>query len=161
MFDPLDGSSNVDANIPTGTIFGVYEESESMENCVLDGARAPRNPPKPTAGEGAVCADEDGCLRWTSAAPSGSRRHGLQRRRRLVMYPRHVHGEMYTAFPWRIASSALHACRAPSRGPAIRACVRDSSRRRTGCGDRDELFLRAPRDRDEREGPEARAASPS
>ena len=26
----------VDANIPTGTIFGVYEEKESMENCVLD-----------------------------------------------------------------------------------------------------------------------------
>jgi hypothetical protein len=37
VFDPLDGSSNVDANIPTGTIFGVYEEAESMENCVLDG----------------------------------------------------------------------------------------------------------------------------
>lgn len=36
VFDPLDGSSNVDANIPTGTIFGVYEEKESMENCVLD-----------------------------------------------------------------------------------------------------------------------------
>jgi len=36
VFDPLDGSSNVDANIPTGTIFGVYEEAESMENCVLD-----------------------------------------------------------------------------------------------------------------------------
>ena len=38
VFDPLDGSSNVDANIPTGTIFGVYEESSSMENCVIDGA---------------------------------------------------------------------------------------------------------------------------
>jgi len=25
----------VDANIPTGTIFGVYEEAESMENCVV------------------------------------------------------------------------------------------------------------------------------
>ena len=25
VFDPLDGSSNVDANIPTGTIFGIYE----------------------------------------------------------------------------------------------------------------------------------------
>jgi len=36
VFDPLDGSSNVDANIPTGTIFGVYEEAESMENCVVD-----------------------------------------------------------------------------------------------------------------------------
>jgi len=37
VFDPLDGSSNVDANIPTGTIFGVYEETESMENCLVDG----------------------------------------------------------------------------------------------------------------------------
>ena len=36
VFDPLDGSSNVDANIPTGTIFGVYEEAESMENCLVD-----------------------------------------------------------------------------------------------------------------------------
>lgn len=25
----------VDANIPTGTIFGVYEETESMENCFI------------------------------------------------------------------------------------------------------------------------------
>ncbi len=41
VFDPLDGSSNVDANIPTGTIFGVYEEAESMENCMVDGARPP------------------------------------------------------------------------------------------------------------------------
>merc|ERR1719331_2856335 len=28
VFDPLDGSSNVDANIPTGTIFGIYEEPD-------------------------------------------------------------------------------------------------------------------------------------
>jgi fructose-1,6-bisphosphatase I len=35
VFDPLDGSSNVDANIPTGTIFGVYEEKEDMENCMV------------------------------------------------------------------------------------------------------------------------------
>jgi len=28
VFDPLDGSSNVDANIPTGTIFGIFEEPE-------------------------------------------------------------------------------------------------------------------------------------
>jgi fructose-1,6-bisphosphatase I len=33
VFDPLDGSSNVDANIPTGTIFGIYEEPEG---CVVD-----------------------------------------------------------------------------------------------------------------------------
>jgi len=41
VFDPLDGSSNVDANIPTGTIFGVYEEAEAMENCELgDGSNS-------------------------------------------------------------------------------------------------------------------------
>ena len=39
VFDPLDGSSNVDANIPTGTIFGVYEETESMENCLVEESR--------------------------------------------------------------------------------------------------------------------------
>jgi len=34
VFDPLDGSSNVDAGIPTGTIIGVYEHDES---CILEG----------------------------------------------------------------------------------------------------------------------------
>jgi len=33
VFDPLDGSSNVDANIPTGTIFGIYEEPDG---CSID-----------------------------------------------------------------------------------------------------------------------------
>jgi len=33
VFDPLDGSSNVDAGIPTGTIIGIYEHDE---NCTLD-----------------------------------------------------------------------------------------------------------------------------
>ena len=33
VFDPLDGSSNVDAGIPTGTIIGIYEHDE---NCVID-----------------------------------------------------------------------------------------------------------------------------
>jgi fructose-1,6-bisphosphatase I len=33
VFDPLDGSSNVDAGIPTGTIIGVYEHDE---NCYID-----------------------------------------------------------------------------------------------------------------------------
>lgn len=32
VFDPLDGSSNVDAGIPVGTIFGVFNEL-SMEDC--------------------------------------------------------------------------------------------------------------------------------
>ena len=33
VFDPLDGSSNVDAGIPTGTIIGIYEQDE---NCQID-----------------------------------------------------------------------------------------------------------------------------
>jgi fructose-1,6-bisphosphatase I len=33
VFDPLDGSSNVDAGIPTGTIIGIYEHDA---NCVVD-----------------------------------------------------------------------------------------------------------------------------
>lgn len=39
VFDPLDGSSNVDAGIPTGTIVGVFEHDESCEidpDCVGD-----------------------------------------------------------------------------------------------------------------------------
>jgi fructose-1,6-bisphosphatase I len=35
VFDPLDGSSNVDAGIPTGTIIGIYEHDES---CSIDDA---------------------------------------------------------------------------------------------------------------------------
>jgi fructose-1,6-bisphosphatase I len=31
VFDPLDGSSNVDAGIPTGTIIGIFEHDESCE----------------------------------------------------------------------------------------------------------------------------------
>jgi fructose-1,6-bisphosphatase I len=31
VFDPLDGSSNVDAGIPTGTIIGIYQHDESCE----------------------------------------------------------------------------------------------------------------------------------
>ncbi|KAL3929437.1 MAG: hypothetical protein SGBAC_012209 [Bacillariaceae sp.] len=31
VFDPLDGSSNVDAGIPTGTIIGIYEHDECCE----------------------------------------------------------------------------------------------------------------------------------
>ena len=32
VFDPLDGSSNVDANIPAGCIFGIYEEPEAARS---------------------------------------------------------------------------------------------------------------------------------
>eukprot|EP00624_Nannochloropsis_granulata_P001337 evm.model.NODE_16478_length_15891_cov_19.095022.7 len=34
-FDPLDGSSNVDASIPVGTIFGIFASGEEKE-CLLD-----------------------------------------------------------------------------------------------------------------------------
>merc|ERR1719484_269070 len=37
VFDPLDGSSNVDANIPTGTIFGIFEEPETCNVLDADG----------------------------------------------------------------------------------------------------------------------------
>jgi len=33
VFDPLDGSSNVDAGIPTGTIFGIFED---IDTCLID-----------------------------------------------------------------------------------------------------------------------------
>jgi len=39
VFDPLDGSSNVDAGIPTGTIIGIYEHDENCdvdEDCIGD-----------------------------------------------------------------------------------------------------------------------------
>ena len=48
VFDPLDGSSNIDAGISTGSIFGVYAPSEEcklddmddptkmMENCLVN-----------------------------------------------------------------------------------------------------------------------------
>lgn len=35
VFDPLDGSSNVDAGIPTGTIFGIFHHDESCGTCLL------------------------------------------------------------------------------------------------------------------------------
>jgi len=36
VFDPLDGSSNVDAGIPTGTIFGVFEQDDENNVCSLE-----------------------------------------------------------------------------------------------------------------------------
>lgn len=36
VFDPLDGSSNVDAGIPVGTIFGIFEPSEDCQVKVHD-----------------------------------------------------------------------------------------------------------------------------
>jgi len=38
VFDPLDGSSNVDAAIATGTIFGIYDEEDAEECVIEDGA---------------------------------------------------------------------------------------------------------------------------
>jgi len=41
VFDPLDGSSNVDAGIPTGTIIGIYEHDENCDTvCVGDDCSA-------------------------------------------------------------------------------------------------------------------------
>lgn len=39
VFDPLDGSSNIDAGIPVGTIFGIFEqvsEDEDDDGCAID-----------------------------------------------------------------------------------------------------------------------------
>ena len=45
VFDPLDGSSNVDAGIPTGTIFGIFEDNAECiipeEGCIDDDMSAP------------------------------------------------------------------------------------------------------------------------
>jgi fructose-1,6-bisphosphatase I len=38
VFDPLDGSSNVDAAIATGTIFGIFDEEDAEECVIEDGA---------------------------------------------------------------------------------------------------------------------------
>eukprot|EP00448_Togula_jolla_P010650 CAMPEP_0170601002 /NCGR_PEP_ID=MMETSP0224-20130122/17628_1 /TAXON_ID=285029 /ORGANISM="Togula jolla, Strain CCCM 725" /LENGTH=475 /DNA_ID=CAMNT_0010925751 /DNA_START=24 /DNA_END=1451 /DNA_ORIENTATION=- len=35
VFDPLDGSSNVDAGIPVGTIFGIFKEPEDTTECLV------------------------------------------------------------------------------------------------------------------------------
>lgn len=39
VFDPLDGSSNIDAGISVGSIFGIYEPSEE---CPLDAMDDPQ-----------------------------------------------------------------------------------------------------------------------
>ena len=36
VFDPLDGSSNIDAGIPTGTIFGIFHHDESCGMYLLN-----------------------------------------------------------------------------------------------------------------------------
>lgn len=36
VFDPLDGSSNIDAGVNVGTIFGVYKVDEGAEGNVKD-----------------------------------------------------------------------------------------------------------------------------
>jgi fructose-1,6-bisphosphatase I len=49
VFDPLDGSSNVDAGIPTGTIIGIYEHDENcdvddnLSNCLTNTLQAGTN----------------------------------------------------------------------------------------------------------------------
>jgi fructose-1,6-bisphosphatase I len=55
IFDPLDGSSNVDAGIPTGTIIGIYEYDELCridvdcvgEECTIEEARCLANTLQP------------------------------------------------------------------------------------------------------------------
>lgn len=49
VFDPLDGSSNVDAGIPTGTIFGIFEDDQT---CMIpdDGCDTTEMPPDDDCG---------------------------------------------------------------------------------------------------------------
>merc|ERR550537_1560067 len=53
VFDPLDGSSNVDAGIPTGTIFGIYDHDEDCpvvcdgDECTPEEARCLMNTLQP------------------------------------------------------------------------------------------------------------------
>merc|ERR1719379_1273054 len=53
VFDPLDGSSNVDAGIPTGTIFGIYDHDEECpvvcdgDECTPEEARCLMNTLQP------------------------------------------------------------------------------------------------------------------
>merc|ERR550537_1942641 len=53
VFDPLDGSSNVDAGIPTGTIFGIYDHDEECpvvcdgDDCTPEEARCLMNTLQP------------------------------------------------------------------------------------------------------------------
>lgn len=45
VFDPLDGSSNVDAGIPTGTIFGIFHHDETCDiSAFLDSAEGDATP---------------------------------------------------------------------------------------------------------------------
>jgi fructose-1,6-bisphosphatase I len=43
VFDPLDGSSNVDAGIPTGTIFGIFDEVSATQRDTAQRNATPRN----------------------------------------------------------------------------------------------------------------------
>lgn len=44
VFDPLDGSSNIDAAISTGTIFGIFEETEVCTYVVFASCVTLRSP---------------------------------------------------------------------------------------------------------------------
>ena len=73
VFDPLDGSSNIDAAVSTGSIFGIYEPTTT---CITQSAGG-------TAGQVQARA-APGC-RWSLAFVSG--RHGRRPRRRARLPP--------------------------------------------------------------------------
>jgi hypothetical protein len=58
VFDPLDGSSNIDAGISVGSIFGIYEPSEQCPIDAMDDpqVRACSAADDPPVGGGFVCA---------------------------------------------------------------------------------------------------------
>ncbi|KAL3920461.1 MAG: hypothetical protein SGPRY_005242 [Prymnesium sp.] len=66
VFDPLDGSSNVDAGIPTGTIFGIFEDNAQCvtpyDECSNDEVPSPPGAEEGCAIEGEVSSE---CLAAT------------------------------------------------------------------------------------------------
>lgn len=65
VFDPLDGSSNVDAGIPTGTIFGIFESG--ADECVIvdDSCEDEEQAAASAAGD---ADDDDECVVETSVS---------------------------------------------------------------------------------------------
>jgi len=115
VFDPLDGSSNVDAGIPTGTIFGIFEHDDK---CVVedkgylsaDELKCLVNTLKP--GTGLVAS---GCVQEQSvraARATRAREKHPERRERVALNERHE----------RVALNERHAG-ARSTGPERRLLV--------------------------------------
>jgi fructose-1,6-bisphosphatase I len=75
VFDPLDGSSNVDAGIPTGTIFGIFEDDQT---CIVpEEGCEPEDPEPEDCDVSAVSAQ---ARQLTAQTPDEQRMHELKPR---------------------------------------------------------------------------------